>query len=95
MTFIKAVDLQGRITLPIELLKIMGVKHNQMMEVRRMTVNGQDCIVLHRYVAGCFLCGKLTVQTLKIENQPICIPCFRALQEQYEHLEEKLPKEAG
>lgn len=67
---VRRIDELGRVVIPKELRRTMGIKENDPIEI---FVNG-DMIVLQKYTAGCIFCGEAD-DTLDMSGKPVCIAC--------------------
>lgn len=74
---VRKVDELGRIVIPHELRRTMGIEEKDSLEI---FVDGNK-IILTKYAPGCTICGNLENLTY-INNHPVCIDCIKALQKQ-------------
>ncbi|MFL0167707.1 AbrB/MazE/SpoVT family DNA-binding domain-containing protein [Candidatus Clostridium helianthi] len=68
---VRKIDDLGRITLPMELRRNLGIKIGDPIEI---FVEGGD-IILRKYQVGCHCCGKMEGLT-KILDLDICPKCL-------------------
>ncbi len=71
---VRRVDELGRIVLPIELRRTLGIEEKDGVEI---FVDG-DTIVLRKYQPGCVICGNVD-SLAYIDNVPICQECAEKL----------------
>ena len=71
---VRKVDELGRIVLPIEMRRTLGIDRKDPLE---MFVDG-DTIVLKKYEPACMFCGKGTDIVL-FEGKRVCRDCIKAL----------------
>jgi len=67
---VRRIDELGRIVIPKELRRTMGINEDDPMEI---FIDGEQ-IILRKYVPGCIFCGSME-DTLDMSGQPICIAC--------------------
>ena len=73
---IRLIDELGRVTLPIELRRTLGLAERDALEI---SLEG-DAIVLRKHETGCVFCsGTRDLRTL--HGKPVCRLCREALQE--------------
>lgn len=70
---VRKVDELGRVVLPIELRRTLGVSEKDALEI---FVNGQD-IVLRKYAPGCTFCGVAEGDLKSFKGKPVCIDCVK------------------
>ncbi len=74
---VRKVDELGRIVIPIELRRVLGIEERDPMEIY---VN-EDMIILKKYEASCIFCGK-TKDVTPFKGKNICEKCMEALKAQ-------------
>lgn len=67
---VRKVDHLGRIVLPMELRRTLGIDENGALEI---FVDG-DRIILRKYAPGCIICGSLD-ELRHVRGKLICRPC--------------------
>lgn len=67
----RQLDSLGRVTLPIELRRTLGIGEKDAIEI---FVNGEE-IVLRKYAPGCTLCGSVEQLTVGPGEKLICAHC--------------------
>lgn len=71
---VRSIDDLGRVVVPKELRKTLGIKAMDSMEI---FVDGEQ-IVLKKYVPGCICCGSLNNNLKRLPNgRMICEKCRR------------------
>ena len=73
---VRSVDSLGRLVLPMELRKVLGVNRGTPLEIY---VGGQGEVILKKYEPLCCFCGgndKLTV----FKGKQVCVRCIMDLQ---------------
>ena len=73
---IRQLDSLGRIVLPIELRRTMGIGTKDMLEI---FVEG-DSVILRKYESSCLFCGG-TAGLSSYKDRMICSACLRELKE--------------
>lgn len=73
----RRVDELGRIVLPIELRKTLGLKVGNALEVY---VDG-DRIVLRKYEPSCIFCGNYQEKMIHHRGKTVCPDCAREMTE--------------
>ncbi len=73
---VRKVDELGRIVLPIELRRTLGIAEKDSLEIY---VDG-NCIVLKKYQPACIFCDNAT-DVVKFREQTICSSCMGELQQ--------------
>lgn len=71
---VRKVDELGRVVIPIELRRTLGIDEKDPMEI---FVDG-DRIILRKYAPGCTLCGNADVKQINViteGNKLICDTC--------------------
>ncbi len=71
---VRKVDELGRIVIPIELRRTLGVDERDPMEIY---VN-EETIVLKKFESSCVFCGK-TKELTRFRNKNICDMCLNEL----------------
>ncbi len=71
---VRRVDELGRIVIPIELRRTLGIDERDPMEIY---VN-EDSIVLKKYEASCIFCGR-TEGVTQFKGKNVCEKCVEAL----------------
>ena len=71
---VRNVDELGRIVLPIELRRTMGIQDKDPLEI---SVD-EGCIVLTKYQPSCVFCGE-TADVVPFRGKNVCPACRRAL----------------
>jgi transcriptional pleiotropic regulator of transition state genes len=72
---VRRVDELGRVVLPIELRRNLGIGDRDSLEIY---VDG-DSIILTKYAPACVFCGSLTAVTTYREKS-VCQECLNGLQ---------------
>ena len=73
---VRKVDELGRVVLPIELRRSMGIAEKDPMEI---LVDG-DLIVLRKYVPACVFCGN-TTNVQQFSRKMVCLECATEMYE--------------
>ena len=71
---VKQFDPLGRIVIPKELKRSLGIENLDSVE---MYVDG-DKIVLKKFTPGCIFCGS-TAKTVEYKGKTVCANCVKAL----------------
>ncbi|GIP38333.1 AbrB family transcriptional regulator [Paenibacillus sp. J31TS4] len=71
---VRKVDELGRVVLPMELRRTLGIEEKDPIEV---FVDG-DKIILRKYHPGCLFCGS-TDQLRGLASKQVCSPCIKTL----------------
>lgn len=71
---VRKVDELGRIVLPIELRRTLGIDEKDSLEI----FIDNDNIILRKYNPGCIICGSLECLDY-INGKPIYLDCQRAI----------------
>ncbi len=71
---VRKVDELGRIVIPIELRRTLGIEERDPVEIY---VN-DDAIILKKYEASCIFCGRTRDVTL-FHGKNVCRKCIEAL----------------
>ncbi len=73
---VRKIDELGRIVIPIELRRTMGIDDRDALEI----LTDGEKIVLQKYLPGCIFCGNVgEVQNYK--GKYICDSCFEEMQQ--------------
>lgn len=75
---VRRVDELGRIVLPIEIRKVLDIKHKDALE---LFMDG-DRIVLQKYMPACIFCEN-TEDVIFFGGKRICSECIKQLKDQY------------
>lgn len=67
---VRKIDELGRVVIPMELRRTMGIGEKDPMEI---FVDGEQ-IVLRKYAPGCLFCGSEKIKII-LKNKPICFDC--------------------
>ena len=73
---VRKVDELGRIVLPIELRRILGIEEKDRIEI---FVDGES-IILRKYQSGCIFCDNAK-DIINYKGKNICPDCIRAMNE--------------
>lgn len=68
----KKIDKAGRIVLPKELLRVLGMRDDTVLEIN---TDGES-IILSRYMPKCILCNENEDVALKFEGKQLCKTCL-------------------
>lgn len=68
---VRPVDALGRVVIPIELRRNLGIAPDDALEV---FVDGQF-IMLKKYEPACIFCGS-SEDTVQIQGKPVCAHCI-------------------
>ena len=71
---VRKVDKLGRIVLPIELRRTLGIGEKDPVEI----FVDNDTIILRKYQPGCTLCGSVD-KLYYVNDTPICSECVKKL----------------
>ena len=74
---VRKVDELGRIVLPIELRRTLGIEEKDRIEI---FVDG-DSVILRKYQPGCVLCGNAN-DLILYKGKTICQDCIRNMNAQ-------------
>ena len=74
---VRKVDELGRIVLPIELRRTLGIEEKDRIEI---FVDG-DSVILRKYQPGCVLCGNAN-DLILYRGKTICQECVRNMNAQ-------------
>ena len=72
---VRRVDDLGRIVIPMELRRTLGIKVKDPMSIY---VEG-DQIILSRHRDACAICGVDDVATVDIKGRPVCEDCMTVI----------------
>lgn len=73
--YLRPIDEAGRIVIPKELRKILGIIPD---ETNLEIYMDSDKIIIKKHAPGCFFCGKVE-DTLEFKGQKICLDCLERL----------------
>ena len=68
---IRSIDRIGRLVLPIELRRELGINDGE--PVQMYVENGK--IIVEKYIKRCFICGRSSDEYTTIKNKRICQNC--------------------
>ena len=71
---VRKVDELGRIVIPIEMRRTLGVDSHDPVE---MCVDGED-IIIRKYAPGCVLCGNQK-EIIEYAGKLVCRDCIRGM----------------
>ena len=74
---VRKVDELGRIVIPIELRRSLGIEEKDSLEIY---VN-EDTVILKKYEPACVFCGK-SKNVTQFHGKNICEDCMEELQKQ-------------
>ena len=74
---VRRVDELGRIVLPIEIRKVLGINTKDAIEI----FTDNDKIVLQKYAPACIFCNE-TEDVIYFNNKLVCASCIKQLKEQ-------------
>lgn len=83
---VRRLDNLGRVVLPMELRRTLGINEGDPMEV---FVDG-DRIVLKKYTPGCYLCGDVEEELKPFYGNNICLKCIGELSKHAGKIKESL-----
>jgi len=72
---VRRVDDLGRIVIPMELRRTLGIKVKDPMAI---FVEG-DKIILQKHRAACAICGAVDVEMLDVKDRQVCTDCVSAV----------------
>jgi transcriptional pleiotropic regulator of transition state genes len=72
---VRRVDDLGRIVIPMELRRTLGIKVKDPMSIY---VEG-DQIILSRHRDACAICGVADTATVDIKGRPVCEDCMTVI----------------
>jgi len=68
---VRRVDDLGRIVIPMELRRTLGIKVKDPMAI---FVEG-DRIILQKHRDACTICGETAADMVDVKGRPVCGPC--------------------
>lgn len=74
---VRKVDELGRVVLPIELRRTLGIAEKDPMEIY---VNGEE-VILKKYAPDCVFCGNAT-DVKQIKGKNVCAECVKEIASQ-------------
>lgn len=74
LSLIRRVDELGRIVIPVELRRMLGMESGQDVEL----IVKDEMLMLRRFQPGCVFCGRLE-QLVIFEGKNICSSCRKRL----------------
>lgn len=74
---VRRIDDLGRIVIPIELRKTMGIKKQDPIEI---FVEGNN-IIFTKYTSGCMFCKELS-DTFEYEGKTLCRTCYKKMKKE-------------
>jgi transcriptional pleiotropic regulator of transition state genes len=84
---VRRIDELGRIVLPKELRRTLGIKEGDPVEV---FVQGEQ-IVLKKYAPGCVVCGEIRGDMSNFNGRIICKPCVEVMAKHIDRLFPAVP----
>ena len=72
---VRRVDDLGRIVIPMELRRTLGIKVKDPMAI---FVEGER-IILTKHKDSCAICGATDAETTQVKNRPVCTDCVAAI----------------
>lgn len=72
---VRRVDDLGRIVIPMELRRTLGIKVKDPMAI---FVEG-DRIILEKHRDACAICGETGAEMVDLNDRPICTTCVEAI----------------
>lgn len=75
---VRKIDELGRLVLPMEIRKTMGIKEKDSIEI----FTDEDRIVLRKYQPACVFCGDAS-DVIYFEGKRICPKCLKKIKEQF------------
>lgn len=72
---VRRVDDLGRIVIPMELRRTLGIKVKDPMAI---FVEG-DRIILTKHHDACAICGDTEAATVEVKGRPVCEDCISAV----------------
>lgn len=76
---VRKVDELGRIVLPIELRRNLGIEERDPLEI----YVDEGCIILKKYEPACVFCGN-TEDVTTFHDKTVCRACIHTLKEELE-----------
>ncbi len=83
----RAVDDLGRVVIPIEIRKQLGIKIKDKIV---FFTSGKD-IILRKYQQECIFCGKQQ-QLVDFKMQKVCPKCYEEMREVFFYEDKEMPK---
>ena len=77
---VRKIDDLGRIVLPVELRRVLGVSDREALEI----YTDDDSIVLKKYKPGCVVCDSID-SLVRVRNTTICRSCAEIVKEALEN----------
>ena len=71
---VRKMDSLGRVVLPIELRRTLGIDIKDSIEI----YVDKDMVILRKYNPGCIFCGEVG-DTLEMSGKPVCTKCARMI----------------
>lgn len=71
----RELDSLGRIVLPIELRRVLGIEISDALEI----FVDQKMIILRKYAPGCIFCGNIMSDTVYFKGKIICEDCLSSV----------------
>lgn len=68
---VRKIDRLGRIVLPVEMRRVLRIKEGDSIEIFS---DSEQRIILHKYVPGCVICGRLD-QLQALMDKQLCASC--------------------
>jgi len=72
---VRRVDDLGRIVIPMELRRTLGIKVKDPMAI---FVEG-DRIILTKHKDACAICGASGTEIVDVKGRPVCVDCVSAI----------------
>lgn len=72
---VRKIDELGRIVLPIEMRRTLGIGEKDPVEI----FTEADCIILQKYQAACIFC-ETAKNVIDFQGKKICADCLKNLQ---------------
>ena len=72
---VRRVDDLGRIVIPMELRRTLGIKVKDPMAI---FVEG-DQIILTKHKDACAICGNSEIETVDVKGRPVCSDCVATI----------------
>ncbi len=73
---VRKIDELGRIVIPIELRRTMGIDDRDALEI----LTDGETIVLQKYSPGCIFCGNIN-EVKNYKGKYICVSCFEDMKQ--------------
>ena len=71
---VRKCDTLGRLVLPVEIRRVMGITDNDALEVLVADVDGKPAIIVRRYQPGCVFCTSMT-DIAEYGGYQVCAKC--------------------